>query len=60
MGGGAALALNPADAVDEDIAPSVLRLLHEPSFRAAAGDVAAEIASMPVPAEVVRVLSDLA
>lgn len=53
---GAALSLHPDDADGEAIATAVLRLLREPSFRAAAGDVAAEIAAMPAPADVVDAL----
>lgn len=57
---GAALALNPDEATGEDIATSVLRLLREASFRAAAGDVATEVAAMPAPADVVGMLAALA
>lgn len=56
---GAALTLNPHEASGDDIATSVRRLLREASFRAAAGHVATEAASMPEPADVVEVLSAL-
>ena len=57
---GAALALGPDDATGEAIASAVMRLLDEASYRAAAHEVAAEIAAMPSPADVVSVLSELA
>lgn len=57
---GAALALAPDVATGEAIAAAVTSLLDEPSFRAAAQDVAAEIAAMPSPHEVANVLKELA
>lgn len=56
---GAALTLHPDDANGNDIAASVRRLLGEPPFRAPAGQVAAEMAAMTAPTQVVQVLSDL-
>ncbi len=57
---GAALGLSPDVATGETIASAVMRLLEETSLRAAAKEVAAEIADMPSPADVVHVLSELA
>ncbi len=56
----AALALAPDVATGEAIASAVSRLLHEPSFRTAAEEVAIEIAAMPSPDEIVQVLSQIA
>ena len=53
---GAALALPPVEATPETIAAAVQRLLEGSSFTAAAQSVAAEIASMPSPADVVSAL----
>lgn len=57
---GAALALGPDASTGKAIADAVTSLLHEPSFRAAAHEVAAEIAAMPSPREVVEVLTEIA
>lgn len=57
---GVALALGPDSASGEAIASEVMRLLTEPSFRRGADEVAAEIAAMPSPADIVHVLSGLA
>lgn len=57
---GASLALAPELATGQAITRAVTRLLQEPSCRAAAEEVAAEIAAMPSPADVVHVLSELA
>jgi UDP:flavonoid glycosyltransferase YjiC (YdhE family) len=56
---GAALVLTPDEATGEAIGAAVRRLLDEPSFRVAAQGVAAEIAAMPGPADVVEVLTAL-
>lgn len=54
---GAALALAPGEATPDAIAGAVSRLLTEPTFRMAAGRVAAEIAMMPSPDEVATLLA---
>ena len=51
---GAALALSPDQATGEAIALSIRTLLRQQSFRTAAQEVAAEIAAMPSPAEVLK------
>ena len=56
---GAALALPPGQATPEAIAESVGALLREDRYRMAARRVAAEIAGLPSPAEVVPVLAAL-
>lgn len=56
---GAALALLPGEAEPAAIRTAVGRLLGEPSFRAAARGIAADIAAMPAPAEVAGVLAAL-
>lgn len=55
---GVALALAPDAASGEAIASEVARLLAEPAFRSSAQEVAAEIAAMPSPADVVQVLAE--
>lgn len=57
---GVALALAPDVSTGEAIAAAVTSLLNEPSFRTAAQEVAAEIAAMPSPREVVEVLAEVA
>jgi UDP:flavonoid glycosyltransferase YjiC (YdhE family) len=47
----------PLDRLD---AAALEELVGDPALRAAAGEVAAEIAAMPHPAELVPVLADLA
>lgn len=56
---GAALAMSPDAATGEAIASAVTCLLDNTSYRAAAKEVAAEIAAMPSPAATVPVLSHL-
>jgi len=56
---GAAIGLDPDVADGDSIASAVMRLLQEPSFRAAAEEVAAEIAAMPSPADVAHLLAEL-
>lgn len=56
---GAALALLPGEADPAAIRTAVGRLLGEPSFRVAARAIAADIAAMPAPAEVVGILAAL-
>ena len=51
-GAGAGLSLAPAELTPESVAAAVTRLLTEPAFASAAGRVAAEIAAMPAPADV--------
>ncbi|MEP7055963.1 MAG: glycosyltransferase [Actinomycetota bacterium] len=53
---GAALALLPGETEPTAISTALQRLLADHGFRAAAGEVAAEIAAMPAPADVVRAL----
>lgn len=55
---GAALTLAPHEVSVRTVGEGVERLLAEPRFRANAERVAAEIAGMPSPAEVVRVLEE--
>jgi UDP:flavonoid glycosyltransferase YjiC (YdhE family) len=57
---GAGIGLEPADATGAAIASAISRLLTEEGFRSRAGRLATEIAAMPGPAEVVRVLERLA
>ena len=57
---GAGLTLQPHEATAEAIGAAVSRLLDESSFRDAARKLAAEIAAMPGPADVVSVLETLA
>ena len=57
---GAGLALLAEDATVEAVRDALDRLLREPSFAAAARDVAASIESMPAPDEVAAVLESLA
>ena len=56
---GAGLAIAPADIDVPGVAAAVRRLLDDPGFRRAAGVVADEIASMPSPDEVARLLETL-
>jgi UDP:flavonoid glycosyltransferase YjiC (YdhE family) len=49
----------PGEATGAAIADGVRRLLAEPSFRSAAAGVAAEIAALPRPADVVPALEAL-
>ena len=53
---GAALTLGPDEITSRAVRAAVERLLAEPGLRAGAGRLAAEIAGMPSPAEVVQVL----
>jgi UDP:flavonoid glycosyltransferase YjiC (YdhE family) len=53
------LALDPGEADGASIAAAVTRLLEEPSFRARASEVAAEIAAMPGPDDVAVALEGL-
>lgn len=57
---GAGLALAPDEVDPAAVATAVRRLLDEGSFRACAGEVAAEIAAMPSPDEVAVVVEALA
>ncbi|MEO6713721.1 MAG: glycosyltransferase [Mycobacteriales bacterium] len=57
---GVGLALRPDEATPEAIAEAVRRILAEESFRTAAAGLAADIAAMPAPDEVVDVLERLA
>jgi UDP:flavonoid glycosyltransferase YjiC (YdhE family) len=57
---GVGLTLRPADASATAIASCVRRLLEESRFRDRAASVAAEIARMPSPQEVARVLASVA
>jgi len=57
---GVAIALGPEIATGEAVASAVMHLLTEPSYRGGAEEVAAEIAAMPSPADVVERLSELA
>jgi UDP:flavonoid glycosyltransferase YjiC (YdhE family) len=56
---GAARALLPGDVDAESVRREVLRLLVEPSYRQAAGEIAAELVAMPGPVEGVRLLERL-
>ncbi|MET0768363.1 MAG: glycosyltransferase [Solirubrobacteraceae bacterium] len=56
---GAGIALDGPDAVREALAPAVRRLLEEPAYRAAAREVAAEIAALPPVDDAVAVLQSL-
>ena len=56
----AGLMLHPDEATPEAVADAVHRLLTEDSFRNAAAAVAAEIRTMPAPAQVVNQLEQLA
>ena len=56
---GTSLTLRPGEVNPEAIARAVRRLLDEPSFAAASQRVAAEIAAMPGPAEIVATLHTL-
>jgi UDP:flavonoid glycosyltransferase YjiC (YdhE family) len=56
---GAALTLAPDEARPDAIVASVNRLLEDHAFRHNAELVAAEIAGMPSPSDVVQVLTDL-
>ena len=56
---GAALRLLPEQIEPEAVARATASLLSEPSFRVAAQAIAAEIAAMPAPAEVVDELESL-
>lgn len=57
---GAGLALAPGDADRDAIRAAVELLLAEPSYRAAAAEIAREIAAMPTPAQVAAVVERLA
>ena len=57
---GSGLALDPADATAEAIGTALDRLLTDASIRARARDLAAEIAAMPAPSDVVPRLEALA
>lgn len=57
---GAALTLAPGAASADAIAGAVGRLLHEPAFAAAARRLAAEVAAMPGPDDVARLLEAVA
>jgi UDP:flavonoid glycosyltransferase YjiC (YdhE family) len=57
---GAGLSLDPADATAEAIGDALDRLLTDGSIRARAGALAAEIAAMPAPSDVVPRLEALA
>lgn len=57
---GAGLTLQPHEATAETIGAAVSRLLNEATFRDAARRLAAEIAAMPGPADIVDVLAALA
>ena len=54
---GAALVLGPAETTSASVRTAVGRLLDDPGLSAGAERVAAEIAGMPAPAEVVRLLT---
>jgi len=54
---GAALALAPTEASTASVRAAVERVLTDDGLRAAAGRVAAEIAAMPAPDEVARLLA---
>ena len=58
--GGAGLVVPPDGVTPDAITAGVQALLEDPSYRAAAGRVAAEIAGMPTPADRVRDLVDIA
>ena len=58
--GGLGLVLTPGEATAPNVADAVCRLIAEDGFRAAAGAVATEIASMPAPSDVVPQLELLA
>ncbi|BFU42709.1 glycosyltransferase [Krasilnikovia sp. MM14-A1004] len=53
---GAGISLPPEHETADEIAGAVQRMLADPSFRRRAGDLAAEIATMPPPADLVAVL----
>ena len=55
---GAGLVLMPGEVTAEAVRAAVERLIAEPSFRAGAGEVAAEIEAMPAPRDVARRLAD--
>lgn len=57
---GAALALAPDEVGAQPVRQAIRRLLGEPSFAEAAGDIAAELAAMPGPAAGVALLERLA
>lgn len=59
LAAGAGLALHPDDATPQAVAGAVERVLHEEAFRLAAGTVAAEIAAMPAPEQIVPTLERL-
>jgi MGT family glycosyltransferase len=54
---GAGIALPPGAVTVESVRDAVLRVLAEPGFRAAAENVAGQLAAMPAPEEVADVLS---
>lgn len=56
---GAGLALMPSEVSPETIRERAERLLTTPPFKAAAEDIAAQVASMPAPADVARALLGL-
>lgn len=58
-GRGAGVSLPPELETAEAITEAVGRMLADPSYRAAAGRLAAEIAAMPAPAQLVAVLEKL-
>ncbi|MFE1029941.1 nucleotide disphospho-sugar-binding domain-containing protein [Streptomyces sp. NPDC058818] len=57
---GAALVLSPAEATPERVAEACGQLLSDPSFRERALELSREIATMPLPAEMVGPLEKLA
>jgi UDP:flavonoid glycosyltransferase YjiC (YdhE family) len=57
---GAGIVLDASDGTPADAAAALRAVLAEPSYRAAAGRLRAEIAAMPEPAEVVPLLEGLA
>jgi UDP:flavonoid glycosyltransferase YjiC (YdhE family) len=57
-GAGAGLSLAPAELTPESVAAAAHRLLTDPSFTAAAREIATEIAEMPAPADVLARLLD--
>ena len=58
--GGLGLVLTPGEATAPNVADAVRRLIAEDGFRTAAAVVAAEIAAMPAPEQVVPALEQLA
>ncbi|WP_042429181.1 nucleotide disphospho-sugar-binding domain-containing protein [Streptacidiphilus anmyonensis] len=56
---GAAVALQPGEDTPEAVAAACRALLDEPSYRLRAGELAAEIAAMPDPAQLVPALEKL-